>query len=212
MELFIVRHGQCRAQCDPHDANPDSSLTPLGEAQARAVGERLATAGVTHIVSSPLVRALATASIIGSDCDRPIDIWIDAREIWQDAYRGAGRKELMERFPTTIFPLDVTDDGWEHSGETEDSLCARCERVAQRLVEQFDDADRVAFVTHGGFANHLLHALLHIPDHQRMWFHMENGAISVLRFIPEQERQSWPLYPAYAIEVCALNDTSHLLL
>ncbi|MGZ3676422.1 MAG: histidine phosphatase family protein [Ktedonobacterales bacterium] len=188
----------------------DSALTPLGEAQARAVGERLADVDITHIVSSPLARALATACIIGSVCDKPIDIWIDACEIWQDAYRGAARHELMARFPTATLPPDVTDEGWEHSGDTEDSLHARCERVVQRLADQFDDTDRVAFVTHGGFANHLLHSLLHIPAHQRLWFHMENGAISALRFIPEKERQSWPLYPAYAVEVRALNDTSYL--
>ena len=212
MELFIVRHGQCRAQCDPRDASPDSALTPLGETQARAVGKRLASAGITHIISSPLVRALATASIIGSVCDRPVEVWIDAGEIWQDAYRGAGRNELMARFPTAVFPPDVADEGWEHRGDTEDSLCARLERVAQRFATQFDATDRVAFVTHGGFANHLLRVLLHIPAHQRLWLHMENGAISVLRFISERERQSWPLYPAYAVEVRALNDTAHLLL
>jgi broad specificity phosphatase PhoE len=211
MELFIVRHGQCRAQCDPHDPDPDSALTPLGEAQARAVGKRMATAGITHIVSSPLARALATASIIGSVCDRPIDVWLDAREIWQDAYHGAARNELMARYPTVTFPPDVTNEGWEHTGDTEHTLRARLERVAQRLVEQFDAIDRVAVVTHGGFANHLLHVLLHIPAHQRLRFHMENGAISALRFIPQRERQSWPLYPAFAIEVRALNDTSHLL-
>lgn len=210
MELFIVRHGQCRAQCDPHDANPDSVLTPLGEAQAYTMGERLAVAGITHIVSSPLVRALATAHIVASACNIPIDVWIDACEIWQDAYRGARRSELMARFPTAILPPDVTDGGWEHSGDSEDSLRARSERVAQRLADQFDATDRVTFITHGGFANHLLHVLLHIPAHQHLWFHMENGAISILHFIPEHERQSWPLYPAFAIEVRVLNDTTHL--
>lgn len=210
MELFIVRHGQCCAQCDPHDANPDSALTALGEAQAGAVGVRLAAAGITHIISSPLVRALATAHIVASVCDVPLDVWIDAREIWQDAYRGARRRELTVRFHTATFPPEVTDDGWEHSGDTDDSLRARCERVAQRLAEQFDATDRVAFVSHGGFSNHLLHVLLHIPAHQRLWFHMENGAISTLHFIPERERQSWPLYPAFAIEIRTLNDTAHL--
>lgn len=210
MELFIVRHGQCRAQCDPRDANPDSALTELGEVQARAVGERLATAGITHIVSSPLVRALATASIIGSVCDKPVDVWIDAREIWQGAYQGIGRAALAVQFPTAMFPPDVADAGWAHRGDTDDSLRDRCKHVAQRVTEQFADTDRVAFVLHGGFANHLLHVLLRIPEHQRLWFQMENGAISALRFIPERERQSWPLYPAFAIELRTLNDTTHL--
>lgn len=211
MELFIVRHGQCRAQCDPHDANPDSPLTPLGETQACAVGKRLANAGITHIVSSPLVRALATASIIGSICDKPIDVWTEAREIWQDAYQGVGHGNLTARFPTATFPPTMTEEGWSHSGDTEDSLRARCEHVANRLADQFADTDRVVFVTHGGFANLLLHVLLHIPTSQRLWFNMENGAISSLRFIPECERVSWPLYPAFEIEVHALNDTTHLV-
>lgn len=210
MQLFIVRHGQCRAQCDPHDANPDSALTEVGEVQASAVGERLATAGITHIVSSPLVRALATAHIIGGVCDMPVDVWMEAREIWQDAYQGMGRAALTAQFPNAILPTDVTDDGWKHRGDTDDSLRARCERVAQRFAEQFDGTARVALVTHGGFGSHLLHVLLHIPAHQRLWFHMENGAISTLRFIPELERRSWPLYPAFAIELRSLNDTTHL--
>lgn len=211
MELFIVRHGECRAQRDPDDASPDSPLTPLGEIQARSVAERLTRDGITHIVSSPLVRALATASIVGAACRQPIAVWLDACEIWQDAYQGQARDVLSVLCPAAIFPVEMTDAGWSHAGDTEDSLHARCERVAARLVREFAQTDRVAFVSHGGFLNHLLHVLLHIPSDHRLWFHLENASLSVLRFISRQQYRGWPLYPPFTVEVRALNDTTHLV-
>ena len=60
MRLILVRH----AEAEP--GNPDAArrLTPAGEAAARELGARLAAERPDAVVSSPLVRALATASAI----------------------------------------------------------------------------------------------------------------------------------------------------
>ncbi|MEZ4677847.1 MAG: histidine phosphatase family protein [Caldilineaceae bacterium] len=63
MFIFIVRHGECYGNIDAN-LGPDTALTPLGEAQVDRVGERLAELNVTHVVSSPLLRALGTAQRI----------------------------------------------------------------------------------------------------------------------------------------------------
>ncbi|WP_288482527.1 histidine phosphatase family protein [uncultured Deinococcus sp.] len=57
-ELVLIRHGQAT----PFEADTDR-LSPLGEAQARAVGERLAALGTvpTHVLHGPLVRQRRTA-------------------------------------------------------------------------------------------------------------------------------------------------------
>lgn len=57
-ELILVRHGQAT----PFEADTDR-LSPLGEAQAHAVGERLAALGTvpTHVLHGPLVRQRRTA-------------------------------------------------------------------------------------------------------------------------------------------------------
>lgn len=59
-ELILVRHGQAT----PFEADTDR-LSPLGEAQARAVGEALAAEGLrpTHVLHGPLVRQRRTAEL-----------------------------------------------------------------------------------------------------------------------------------------------------
>lgn len=59
-ELILVRHGQAT----PFEADTDR-LSPLGEAQARAVGEALSAEGVTptHVLHGPLVRQRRTAEL-----------------------------------------------------------------------------------------------------------------------------------------------------
>jgi probable phosphoglycerate mutase len=65
--LLLVRHGESEANAAGLLAGRrDWPLTARGEAQARAVG--LAVGPVTRIVSSPLTRARATATIVAAQC------------------------------------------------------------------------------------------------------------------------------------------------
>lgn len=69
MKIILVRHGQT-AENVAHRHQPEHTpLTVVGRKQAVAVGETLASAGVTHIVASPLVRTLQTASLIADQLD-----------------------------------------------------------------------------------------------------------------------------------------------
>lgn len=64
MRLFLVRHAEA-APGEPDDLRP---LTPEGREAARALGERLAEQRPDAILSSPLLRARATASLIARAC------------------------------------------------------------------------------------------------------------------------------------------------
>ncbi|MFC6663554.1 SixA phosphatase family protein [Deinococcus multiflagellatus] len=59
-ELLLVRHGQAT----PFEADTDR-LSPLGQAQARRVGQWLAAEGLTptHVVHGPLIRQRHTAEL-----------------------------------------------------------------------------------------------------------------------------------------------------
>ena len=63
MDLIIVRHGQSTGNITTDDV-PDGELTPLGRQQAAETAARLAGEGITHVLASPLVRALATGTAI----------------------------------------------------------------------------------------------------------------------------------------------------
>jgi broad specificity phosphatase PhoE len=215
MDLLIVRHGECLGQCDPSAANdPDSALSSLGERQARHTALRLRTEAITHILSSPLLRALATATILAQALRvDAIDVWPELREGWNEPYQGRPRDELLHRFPAAKLPPTVTELGWTHDGDTSyEHFFARAEQTLQRIKACFGPQDRIVVVTHGGFANYLLHALLNINPTTPQWFELANCSISHVRLVPEPEveRPNWPLYPPVAVEVFAINDTTHI--
>jgi broad specificity phosphatase PhoE len=213
MHLFIIRHGECLGQCDPaYYADPDSPLSSRGEAQARAVADQLRSEQTTHIISSPLLRSLATAHIIADILDNTsVDVWFDLREAWDDPYRSVRRAELQQRFPQAVLPASILEAGWEHPGDKSYvSFLARATSVLQEIKTRFTHQDRVVIVTHGGFANALLHTILQIAPTTPQWFELDNGSLSHIRLIPEpeKERPDWPLYPPVQAEVLCINSVT----
>jgi 2,3-bisphosphoglycerate-dependent phosphoglycerate mutase len=215
MHLLVIRHGECLGQCDPsYYRDPDSPLSQRGRQQAQHVAERLRGERVTHILSSPLVRSLETASIIAETSGTAtIDVWVELREGWSDPHRGFVRAELQRRFPRALLPHNITDQGWYHGGDnTYGVFFARAEHVLHEIKQQFGPDDHVVIVTHGGFANYLLHLILHIPPTMPQWFELANCAISEIRLViePEKERPNWPLYPPVQAEILRINDVAHI--
>lgn len=220
MYLYLVRHGECHSESATDVFTPDGALTTGGERQAALTARRLAGECITHVLSSPLVRALATACPVAKAvADLPVEVWTALREGYGDLpgipvplHRGLGRAELLRRFPRAVLPPEIIDDGWTHGGDNDyPAFFARCTAVARRLQAEFAADDRVVVVGHGGCLNYVLHALLGIPEEAPVWFHMDLGAITILRLMPEWERrQGWPLYPPVGVELLSLNDGAHL--
>lgn len=210
MHVFIIRHGECLGQCDPaYYTDPDSPLSPRGEAQAQWVAHQLRAEQISHILSSPLLRSLATAHIIADVlASAPVDVWLDMREAWDTPYHGDGRSILQKRFPKALLPPTIADEGWDHPGDASyEGFFTRATDVLHRLKTDFGSTDRIALVTHGGFANALLHAILQIALSTPQWFELANGSLSHIRLVPEpeKERPNWPLYPPVQAEVLCIN-------
>src|SRR3954469_23138900 len=101
MHLFIIRHGECLGQCDPeYYADPDSPLSSRGEVQAHWVAQQLCKQHISAILSSPLLRSLATAHILADVlASVPLQVWMEMREAWDTPCDGVGRAHLQQRFP-----------------------------------------------------------------------------------------------------------------
>lgn len=209
MHLFIVRHGQSTGNISTEDI-PDGDLTSLGESQAREAGAQLAGEGITHVLCSPLVRALATATAIAEATGVPeIEVWPELQETRRNVHRGFGRAELLRRFPLAMFPDSFEAEGWDHGGETYESGLERGHAALAALRERHGANDRVAVVSHGAFANYLLRALLHIPAAHRVWFTMNNCGITRVRFhTPDLHQGDWSF--SIEVQVLCVNDVSHL--
>jgi 2,3-bisphosphoglycerate-dependent phosphoglycerate mutase len=206
MHLWLVRHGHCGSN------SPDSDLTPLGELQAYQTAQRLADSGESFtILSSPLVRALGTASILAEMLDTDVEVWPDLREGFSWTHHAYSRQELLQRFPRALLPVGFAVDGWEYGNDTYESMVLRCQHTLHQLKERFGFDDQIIIVTHGGFANYLLHCIAEIPSMMSSWFEMDYCAISRVYFVPEHEREYWPLYPSVEVKILCLNDCSHLV-
>ena len=69
MKVIFVRHGQTGENVVHRHQPNNTPLSIEGRRQAVVAGERIVAINPTHVVTSPLVRSLQTASLIANACD-----------------------------------------------------------------------------------------------------------------------------------------------
>ena len=198
----------------------DPALTDLGQRQAQAIAEHLASGinpemsvgvsaedtsvrrrrgyGITRLYCSAMYRALLTTQPISRALDLAPEVWVDIHEhggIYLDqeegpvGYPGKTRAEILAEFPNYLLPDGITDQGWWRQGQEDWPACqGRAIRVAgelRQLAQQVGEYERVVIVSHGGFINALLKALLdHLPSPD-IFYHHFNTAITRVDFEAE---------------------------
>ncbi len=229
MEIYIIRHAQStnNALTDQNNRVHDPQLTQLGRRQAKILARHLAQGqeplaqaiddhntpgyGITRLYCSPMWRALQTAQPIGQELALDPEVWVDVHEyggIYLDhgetggvvGYPGQKRSEILEEFPNYLLPADVTEQGWWTQGREDRSACfGRAIKVARRLRSWAKDDERIALVSHGGFIDALLKALLNqVPSSHVFYLHF-NAAISRI-----------DLYDSGRLDIRYLNQVAHL--
>ena len=164
------------------------------EAQERDL-QNVGGFGLTHLYSSLMVRAVATGTIVAHELGLPLVAWPDAHESGGLYLRdeetdervglpGPGRAYFEAHYPDLVLPDSLGEDGWwNRPFEEREERAARAQRFLQELLERHGHTeDRVAVISHGGFYNYVLGALLDLPDLEPFWFTMHNGAISRIDF------------------------------
>lgn len=208
MELYLIRHAQSQNNLayslNSNTRVADPALTPLGEQQAAYLAAHLATQPAaeqrdgranysnqfgyhfTHLICSPMRRALQTAQPLVQTLQLPADVWTDIHEtggIFLDTETGhvgqpgMTRQEMMETVADLILPPEVTAAGWWTANwEEREIRPARAYRVAARLWSLAGEDTSVAMVTHGGFSDLLLKALFRLPPEPSTdYFHYNTG-------------------------------------
>ena len=138
-QVFLVRHGEVEGNSGPRPTFAgwtDKALTPRGEAQARAVGERLARENIGLVWSSDLQRARKTGEAIAAHHGLEVDTKSALREVNYGAWESLGHEEIhrdwAEHWARRLAdPLGVAPPG----GENYDALWARREPAWHAFLE-----------------------------------------------------------------------------
>jgi len=156
--IYLCRHGQTEWNREHRlQGQSESDLTPLGRAQAGAMGDLLHDLierdppAPWRIVASPLRRARDTAGIIGARLGLPVELDDRLMELTVGAWEGRLRHELAHEHPELF-----ADRAWFFAapgGETYDQVMAR---VSDWLSEQVAEPERRLIVVSHGIAGRLL--------------------------------------------------------
>jgi broad specificity phosphatase PhoE len=143
--LSLVRHG---AVANPHHLRygrlPGFVLSDEGRAQAQAAGAYLARSsiGVGRLVSSPLERAVETASLLGEQLPSSPDVELDPRLI----ELGSRLDGLPRRFAPRAYLARLLD---RSSRALDEPVAAAAGRVVAAALERVKEGNgRVILVSH----------------------------------------------------------------
>jgi len=146
-ELTLVRHGETEwSRSGRHTSRTDVPLTPLGEKQARALGELLADVRPVLVLTSPRQRAVRTAELAGLADVAPVEVDPDLAEWAYGEYEGITTPEIRRDRPGwTIWTGDPP------GGETAEDVRIRADRVLARIREALERGP-VLVIGHGHFS------------------------------------------------------------
>ena len=159
--LFLVRHGATNATEEGRFSGSTSAeLSDQGRWQASRLGERLATQNITAVYSSPLSRALDTATIISRLCQLEVVTRDGLREIGHGHWEGKTRDEVerqhaVEYAAWEADPFTFAPDG----GESGVAVLARALPVIREIVTAHQ-GEHVLVVSHKATLRLVLSSLL----------------------------------------------------
>lgn len=222
MQLYYIRHAQSENNAlysiagNYEGRSMDPALTAIGRKQAKLLAQFLVKeqerenhrgddafdgylGGMTHIYTSLMERAVATAEIIAEALNLPLHSWEELHEtggifIYDQVtgepigQAGNNKQYFKSYHPTLILPESMREAGWWN--RPFESLETRVERgrlVLDDLLQKHGSSeDRVIFVSHGGFYNYFIMAILGLDRRDGFWFLMNNAAITRFDFSDDE--------------------------
>lgn len=149
VRLLLVRHCQSTWNSQGRiQGQQDPPLSAEGEAQARAIGERLRAESLGAVYCSDLARSYDTAQAIGLFHDLEAVRDSDLRERGYGAWEGQRLADLMAN--TVAWEQHRHNPDWAPAGaENGPALYKRTQAALRRIVHRHD-GESVAVVMHGG--------------------------------------------------------------
>lgn len=202
-EIVVVRHG-ASANAIPGQPFPmlagrgNPPLAPAGQAQARAVGERLAREPLSKLFVTPLRRTHETAAPLAEATGLEPVVVDDLVEVSLGEWEG-GEFRIRAAQGDPIVWEALRAERWDviPGAETPEAIEARVRAGVERIVREAGPDTSVVAVVHGG----IIGELCRIATQSRpfAFIHADNGSITRLVIL---DSGHWLLR--------SFNDISHL--
>ena len=203
MRVLLARHGETPWNAEGrYQGQRDIALSAVGEAQATALGRRLADADVTRAVASPLSRARRTAELaLGAQRAARLALEPDLVEIGHGDWEGLLASEIRARDPERLRAWREAPETVQMPGAGGESLAQVAERAWRgfaRACEGLDEGDTLLVVAHDAVNRVILCRVLGLPL-ARLWSFRQ--APTTLNLLEGATVES--------LELVRLNDCSH---
>ncbi|MDR2871446.1 MAG: histidine phosphatase family protein [Xanthomonadaceae bacterium] len=201
MRILLARHGETPWNAEGrYQGQIDIPLSPVGESQARALGERLRDVSIARAVASPLSRARSTAEFaLGAERVGMLTTDPDFLEIAHGEWEGMLSSEIQQRDPVRLKAWrDEPDTVLMPGGESLRQVAERSWRGLIRAGEGLGDNDTVLIVAHDAVNRVLLCRILGLPISKVWTFRQAPATLNLLEG-PDVEH----------LEVVRLNDCAH---
>lgn len=219
MHVLMVRHAESLGNREYRiQGRVDYALSEQGIEQAHALGQSLAENAwkPTHIYTSTLQRALHTAEILRDywatrESTASVMPYPDLQEIKNGVLEGLTWAEVQETHPELSAALMASSDWIPIPGaESLKAARDRAQQFIQTITTQHQNEDRLWVITHGGFLQYLVAAIL---GSDRTWG-LSIPPTAVFEF--ELDLDRWNTtdqnrYNALLWKICRFNDAAHLL-
>ncbi len=193
MRLYLVRHGESSGNKENRfRGRTDFPLTDNGRKQAEEVANYLLSKDVKieKIFSSPLVRALETAQIIGKTLKVNVEIDESFNNIKLGPWEGKKKDYIKENYPKE---WDIWVNNPEllklEGMETIDDIRKRTVERVSELIDLYEDKD-ICVVTHRAVIKPLIAGLIDIKSPYFWRIHIDNASLSYLEY---NKNRGWML-------------------
>ncbi|MEI2794561.1 histidine phosphatase family protein [Pseudoxanthomonas sp. F11] len=201
MRILLARHGETPWNAEGrYQGQIDIPLSPVGEGQATALGQRLRDVRIDRAVASPLSRAQLTARLALGDARADmLQTDADLQEIAHGEWEGLLASEIQQKDPARLLawreePENVLMPG----GESLRQVLDRSWRGLARATEGLSEDDTLLVVAHDAVNRVLLCRILGLPI-ARLWTFRQAPTTLNLLEGPSVEQ----------LEVVRLNDCAH---
>ncbi len=201
MRILLARHGETPWNAEGrYQGQIDIPLSPVGEGQAQALGERLKDVEIARAVASPLARAQLTARYaLGPQREVLLQTDADIQEIAHGEWEGLLASEIHEKDPARLRAWrEEPDTVLMPGGESLRQVLDRSWRGLVRAAEGLGPTDTLLVVAHDAVNRVILCKVLGIPL-SRLWTFRQ--APTTLNLLEGDNVEQ--------LEVVRLNDCAH---